>query len=57
MNKNVKYFFKNFKDQYNYKELFKLKLFYIPVVNKSKKILFFLIKNEEQLKNLTTQFF
>ena len=50
-------FCKNFKDQYNYKELFKLKLFYIPVVNKSKKILFFLIKNEEQIKKFDNTVF
>ena len=50
MNKNVKFFFKNKYNEYNYKELFKYKIFCIPVVNKSKKILFYIIKGEEKVK-------
>jgi len=46
MNKNVKYFYKNIKNHYKYKDYFRLKLFCIPVINRSKKILFYIVKND-----------
>tara|TARA_Y100000591_G_scaffold308797_1_gene309503 strand:+ start:181 stop:1227 length:1047 start_codon:yes stop_codon:yes gene_type:complete len=57
MNKNVKYFYKNFKNNYNYKEYFKLKLFCIPVINKSKKILFYIVKNDQVIEKFHNSIF
>ena len=57
MNKNVKYFYKNFKNNYNYKEYFKLKLFCIPVISKSKKILFYIVKNDQVIEKFHNSIF
>ena len=57
MNKNVRYFFKNKYNEYNYKDLFKYKIFHIPVVNKSKKFYFILSKVKIRLKKQTIRYF
>ena len=44
MNKKFKFFYKNKNDLYNYENLFKQKVFCIPVLEKSKKIIFFFNK-------------
>lgn len=57
MNKKVKFFIKNKKNIYNYKELFKMKLFCIPIVDKSKKISKFLIKDVDQVPRIKNTVF
>ena len=57
MNKKFKFFYKNKNDLDNYENLFKQKVFGIPVLEKSKKIIFFLIKKNELKKNFKNTIF
>ena len=56
MNKKFKFFYKNKNDLYNYENLFKQKVFCIPVLEKAKNY-FFLIKKYELIKNFKNTIF
>ena len=57
MNKKVKFFYKNINNDYQYKDYFTLKLFCIPVIDKSKKILFYIVKNDHVIEKFDNSIF
>ena len=57
MNKKVKFFYKNINNDYPYKNYFTLNIFCIPVIDKSKKILFYIVKNDHVIEKFDNSIF